>query len=219
MSKTRRALNRAARRVAAATEAEGWRQVDDPDALRLHRRRSAVFPDIDAMEGLIGALEGASGDAASVTHANASRNWIGAGAANEIARLPARADRSHVTITGTRNDGPWATVDPATVSKPDWQVTLSMSKTEFYLREHSTSGRAFARSMTDLVDRFVVNASRGARTVIEPISLEEAGQRAYESKIATRAARVGGWWGAVGGAVVGGLVTAVVNIVTASPAP
>lgn len=134
-----------------------------------------------------------------------------------IAALPSSRDRAAVTFNGFRYDGEWANVDPLVRVHPSWTLTVSISSgTEFTVTDFGRGARNFADSVVAEVDRFVVNAKR-RETVIEPVSLEEASQRAHEREITSKSARVGGWWGALGGAAVGGVVTFIVNLVTATP--
>lgn len=201
-----------------ATARGDWRTIPDDNMLRLKRRRKAAFPDKDAMRAMIEALANRSGAAVSFSAANGTTIHSDpvAGTAS-IAALPSSQDRAVVTFSGFRYDGEWANVDPLVRAHPSWTLTVSiLNGAEFTVIDFGRGARSFADSVVAEVDRFVVNASR-RKTVIEPLSLEEASQRAHERELASKSARVGGWWGALGGAAVGGVVTFIVNLVTAIP--
>lgn len=197
----RRALHSAATWLAKRTDPSPWRVRSLAIDEMAERRRPMVFPDTDTLEMFLMAV-----GATTVGVRGGSSTLVVPpyqDAVDAIAHA-ARWDRTSIIIGGsTPVDGFQWFVEFASGRR-----RMSAKETRRFPHIHvAGKGDAPVEMVAVLmreVDRFgqEVRWLRAGTPVVSPVSMEEGLQREHDSKVSRRAARVGGWWGAVGGGLI-----------------
>ncbi|WP_146926697.1 hypothetical protein [Cellulomonas xylanilytica] len=197
----------------AAARLDGQAWVQAADGMGWVRRRRVVFSDRDMLLKLMYALSEVCGGTP-VTVGNRNQNPLGPPYDDAVDAITTAApgDRSVIVINGT------CSATPGTMGL-GWHIYLTAERHHMFPRLSSTGDipdkDEILRRLMAEVDRFTVPAPRRLRSnapIIENISMQDANQRAHDAKIASRAARVGGWWGALGGGVLATIVAIVAAI-------